>query len=170
MPYTNPWSNITPAGGDLAGQPGAQRVSAAIRRLKLDIQERMSSIVVDWFADPVTFLPLVSALAATKYFPNPGAEVVVKAVLALDTRADTDVNGRFTINLATLAEVWPISTDFKGCPVAAFWNNTTGEVCFVFQEFQTLTTISFRAGFEDGGFCANDSITGRIIFLFSATP
>jgi len=49
MAYTNtPWSNIIPAGGDPLNTADDQ-----IRQLRLDIQERMDDVVVDWTVDPV---------------------------------------------------------------------------------------------------------------------
>lgn len=48
MAYTNTWSNIIPA-----GSAAANTVDDQIRQLRLDIQERMDDIVIDWTADPV---------------------------------------------------------------------------------------------------------------------
>jgi hypothetical protein len=48
MPYSNAWTNNHPLGS--AAPSG---IDDAARRLRLDIQERMDSIVDDWTADPV---------------------------------------------------------------------------------------------------------------------
>ncbi len=48
MAYTNAWSNIVPAGSDALNTADDQ-----IRRLRLDVQERMDDVVADWTADPV---------------------------------------------------------------------------------------------------------------------
>ncbi|KKN23046.1 hypothetical protein LCGC14_0908890 [marine sediment metagenome] len=49
MAHTNAWSNVVPAGSDPLNTADDQ-----IRRLRLDIQERMDEVVDDWTADPVT--------------------------------------------------------------------------------------------------------------------
>lgn len=48
MAFTNPWSNIIPAGSDPANTADDE-----IRQLRFDIDERMDSIVGDWSADPL---------------------------------------------------------------------------------------------------------------------
>lgn len=49
MAYTNVWSDTIPLGTDLAST-----IDDSIRQLRLDIHDRMDSIVNDWTADPVT--------------------------------------------------------------------------------------------------------------------
>lgn len=51
MPFTNPWSNIIPAGSDPANTADDE-----LRQLRLDIDERMDTIVPDWSADPLFVL------------------------------------------------------------------------------------------------------------------
>lgn len=51
MAFTNPWSNIIPAGSDPANTADDE-----IRQLRLDIDERMDTIVADWSADPIVNL------------------------------------------------------------------------------------------------------------------
>jgi hypothetical protein len=51
MAFTNPWSNIIPAGGDPANTTDDE-----IRQLRVDIDERMDTIVGDWSADPIVTL------------------------------------------------------------------------------------------------------------------
>ncbi len=48
MAFTNPWSNIIPAGSDPANTADDE-----IRQLRFDIDERMDTIVPDWSADPL---------------------------------------------------------------------------------------------------------------------
>ncbi len=48
MAFTNPWSNIIPAGSDPANTADDE-----IRQLRLDVDERMDTIVGDWSADPL---------------------------------------------------------------------------------------------------------------------
>lgn len=48
MAYTNAWSNAVPAGSD-----AANTIDDQIRRLRLDIDERMTDLVDNWEADPV---------------------------------------------------------------------------------------------------------------------
>ena len=49
--YTNVWSDIQPSDTELANTLGAD-----LRKLRLDIRERMNALVVDWTADPVVTL------------------------------------------------------------------------------------------------------------------
>lgn len=51
MAFTNPWSNIIPAGSDPANTADDE-----IRQLRFDIDERMDTIVPDWSADPIVVL------------------------------------------------------------------------------------------------------------------
>jgi len=48
MTYTNAWSDTIPLGTDLANT-----IDDSIRQLRLDIHDRMNSIVQDWTADPI---------------------------------------------------------------------------------------------------------------------
>ena len=48
MPYTNTWVDNIPLGSALANT-----IDDQIRQLRLDIHERMDSVVIDWTADPV---------------------------------------------------------------------------------------------------------------------
>lgn len=54
MAFTNVWSNIIPAGSDPANTADDE-----IRQLRLDIDERMDSIVGDWSADPIVGLTTI---------------------------------------------------------------------------------------------------------------
>lgn len=60
MSYTNVWSDTIPLGTDLAST-----IDDSIRQLRLDIHDRMNSIVSDWTADPVVLQPNV-AIATTQ--------------------------------------------------------------------------------------------------------
>lgn len=46
--YTNPWTNTSPPGSQ-----AANTIDDEIRKLRLDIFQRMSDVVEDWTADPV---------------------------------------------------------------------------------------------------------------------
>ncbi len=48
MAYTNAWTNAVPAGSD-----AANTIDDQIRRLRLDINERMTDLVDNWDSDPV---------------------------------------------------------------------------------------------------------------------
>lgn len=52
MSYTNPWSDAIPLGSSLAST-----IDDSIRQLRLDIHDRMNSIVTDWTADPIVLQP-----------------------------------------------------------------------------------------------------------------
>lgn len=48
MPYTDAWTNTSPP-----GSAAASSIDDEFRKLRLQIDERMASLVVDWAADPV---------------------------------------------------------------------------------------------------------------------
>lgn len=54
MAFSNPWSNIIPAGSDPANTADDE-----IRQLRLDIDERMDQIVGAWSADPIVNLTTI---------------------------------------------------------------------------------------------------------------
>lgn len=56
MPYTNAWSDSIPTGAELA-----RNIDDQIRQLRLDVHERMDSLVADWTADPVVLSPTGSS-------------------------------------------------------------------------------------------------------------
>jgi hypothetical protein len=51
MAYSNAWSDVIPAGSELASH-----IDDQIRQLRLDLHERMNSLVVDWTTDPVVLI------------------------------------------------------------------------------------------------------------------
>lgn len=51
MAFSNPWSNIIPAGSDPANTADDE-----LRKLRLDVDERMDTLVGDWSADPIVVL------------------------------------------------------------------------------------------------------------------
>lgn len=51
MAFTNPWSDIIPAGSDPANTADDE-----LRQLRVDVHERMDTIVGDWTADPLFVL------------------------------------------------------------------------------------------------------------------
>lgn len=55
MPYSDAWLNTSPP-----GSTAANLIDDEFRKLRLQIDERMASLVVDWKADPV--VPLVSSV------------------------------------------------------------------------------------------------------------
>jgi hypothetical protein len=69
MAFTNPWSNIIPAGSDPANTADDE-----IRQLRLDIDERMDQIVPDWSADPLFVLTGIrKTIFWTDGIQDPGA-------------------------------------------------------------------------------------------------
>jgi hypothetical protein len=48
MAYTNVWTIVSPT-----GSTPAKQIDEEFRKFRLDVQERMNSIVTDWTADPV---------------------------------------------------------------------------------------------------------------------
>lgn len=62
MAYTNTWNNNSP--------PGTQAANTAddeLRKLRLDITERMNALVTDWLADPIVPLSSLSGAADGLY-------------------------------------------------------------------------------------------------------
>ena len=55
MPFTNAWSDVIPA-----GSAAANTIDDQIRQLRLDIHERMDSLIDDWTADPLVPLNAVA--------------------------------------------------------------------------------------------------------------
>lgn len=51
MSYSNAWSDTIPLGSELASH-----IDDQIRQLRLDIHERMNTLVTDWTADPVVLI------------------------------------------------------------------------------------------------------------------
>lgn len=62
MAFTNVWSNIIPAGSDPANTADDE-----IRQLRLDVDERMDTLVGDWSADPIVVL---TAIRKTKHWSD----------------------------------------------------------------------------------------------------
>jgi hypothetical protein len=62
MPYTRTWNDATPAGTRAANQ-----IDSAIQEFKVDVHERMDSLVVDWTDDPVVLKDENRGTVAEKY-------------------------------------------------------------------------------------------------------
>jgi hypothetical protein len=72
MAKTYPWSTIVPAGSEQASTADDH-----IRRLRLEIEERMNDIVEDWSADPVALKPFsVGGAAGGKLIVHSSAFIV----------------------------------------------------------------------------------------------
>jgi hypothetical protein len=71
MTKTYPWSTIVPAGSEQASTADDH-----IRRLRLEIEERMSDIVEDWSADPVELKLGFGALTDQKIMIHGGAFII----------------------------------------------------------------------------------------------
>lgn len=72
MPYTNPWSNIIPSGG-----AQASTIDDQIRQLRLDIQERMDTILDTggkWTDDPIA-LPAFSGQVNDRHIIIPAHSI-----------------------------------------------------------------------------------------------
>lgn len=83
MAYTNTWSVIIPAGTDPLNTADDQ-----IRQLRLDLQERMNDIVVDWTVDPVVLAADIEKITGT---PNV-ARVFTNAAFALPSGVATIID------------------------------------------------------------------------------
>src|SRR2546421_10389685 len=74
MAYTNAWSEITPAGTD-----AANTADDAIRRLRLDLRERMADLVVSWNADPIVAQAKILGNVVGKTLIIPGAAFITNS-------------------------------------------------------------------------------------------
>lgn len=102
MAYTNAWSVTVPAGSELANT-----IDDHLRRLRLDIEERMNDIVADWAADPVVLnastLPITQKGVQYDADASPGSRASsytnLAKSLALHFSGTTDANGVIVIDL-----------------------------------------------------------------------
>jgi hypothetical protein len=139
--YTNAWSNVVPAGSD-----PANTADDHMRRIRLDLFERLSDIVQDWTADPV-LLDLtkgnvinghrgwvsVVVLSTTTGTGSATAETTLKTVtlpgnsLGVGGGIRVEVYGRFTV-AASGVRVYRLYVggtllhSFASWPDGAFWN------------------------------------------------
>ncbi len=90
MAHTNAWSNVVPAGSDPLNTADDQ-----IRRLRLDIQERMDEVVDDWTADPV--VPKTTILVAHVY-EGAALSILTGVALTVNWFAETIDTGSFHDN------------------------------------------------------------------------
>ena len=97
MAYTNSWSNIVPAGSDALSTADDQ-----IRRLRLDVQERMDDVVADWTADPVVPGSDVSKITGTpdcaKVYANGNPTVLTGVARAIPFAGESFDPGGFHDN------------------------------------------------------------------------
>lgn len=71
MAYTNAWVTNVPAGGD-----PAKTADDHLRRLRLDLDERLSEIFVDFDADPVVLKDAILGKKTSKYLVVPHSAMV----------------------------------------------------------------------------------------------
>lgn len=171
MAYTNAWSVTVPAGSELAST-----IDDHLRRLRLDIQERMNDIVTDWTADPVVLsaiaMPVVQKSA---YYAIAGPVVSsyldVAKVLALEITGDTDVNGLITVDLDAIntpyesANYYQIA-NFMGVSVAHNSFETSREVK-VWQIDNIANTITLMVQDFDGVPAALNTVKVWLTMLFN---
>lgn len=83
MAYTNTWSNTSPT-----GSTPAKQIDNEFQKFRLDVQERMDSIVTDWTADPVVLKPENGGAVSGKSIHVPAWSFVSDNAL---THTDTGV-------------------------------------------------------------------------------
>ena len=91
MAYTNVWTAIAPTGA-----AAANTTDDEIRKLRLDIEERMGDVVVDWTTDPVVLgsgQPDVAVVYTNAAFALPSG-----ATTAIDFVAETLDTGNPTVD------------------------------------------------------------------------
>ena len=105
MAYTNAWSNIVPAGSDALNTADDQ-----IRRLRLDVQERMDDIVADWTTDPVVPGSDVSDLTGTpdcaKVYANANPTVLTGVAKTIPFVAESFDPGIFFVPPPTTVAIF----------------------------------------------------------------
>lgn len=171
MVYSNSWDDTHPPGSELA-----KNIDEAIRRLRLDIHERMDHVVADWEADPV--VPVGSgAIAKAKYADyNDGNSIGNKVVVAADIRAflsikvtaTTTASGQLNLDLDEIntetGENWQI-VDFAGYN----WIGLSGaadDATYATQD-NAQNTIRFIIKDFNGTAKTNATITGYLILFFT---
>lgn len=120
MPYTNPWVDNIPL-----GSAPANTIDEQLRRLRLDIHERMNNIVVDWETDPVVPLASVGMVqSGVGYddFESGGDKAqnyaAIVASLAINYRGNTTVGNVVVVNLNEINTLtgttnWQVSNIFN---------------------------------------------------------
>lgn len=168
MPYTNPWSDIIPAGTD-----PANTIDDQIRQLRLDIHDRMDHVVADWTDDPVVplsgsniYSALGAAYEAVNYLTIAFAiftsttGVIVFDLDDVNTLAGGGVD--WQVSNMTLLDM-PVSfvgiADIFGTPVPVAIKS------FVKDSVENTVTITFIRA-SDEGVLNTKSITGSITFGF----
>lgn len=158
MPYDNPWVNNTPLGSDLANT-----IDDQIRRLRLDIQQRMDDVVNNWFADPVV--------------PTGGTLVNVKGIIYNDTLSPGN-KVPFVTNPVALVSISYNGTTFGGLQINFNeLNTTTGENWQVNGGFNFISgtgvtpsngdTVNITVASSDG---INNTITFSARYTEGGTP
>jgi hypothetical protein len=73
MAYTNAWSNVIPAGTVMS-----DLIDDHIRQLRLDIAERMASLVEDWTTDPVEPKAIWKGTVVGKKLIIPASNIIME--------------------------------------------------------------------------------------------
>jgi len=91
MAFTNVWSNVIPAGSDPANTADDE-----LRQLRLDIDERMDTIVADWSADPLQPLTGIRKTAhwSDGNFDPLGSDTLTEGYLVFGTQLRPIVQGQ----------------------------------------------------------------------------
>lgn len=115
MAFTNPWSNIIPAGSDPANTADDE-----LRQLRLDINERMDELVEDWAADPLFVL---TGIRRTLYWTDGAFQIFGSG----STLTEGYSNSSLKMHPAQLADTieWIIRMDV---PVGATLQRMEGRV------------------------------------------
>lgn len=173
MAYTNVWTDNTPVGGD-----SSTNLAADLKRLKLDISERMNSIIPNWDnGDPLSVVPTASAIEFAKSYIYNGAlanpatlATIVRSCLIIDMEGLTDVLGRIFLNFQAgeFDEDWDLSAaSLIGIVASAWWNDDINDFCFPFVDFAiTATVITFSPKDQDGSNMVSANVRGRVLLFF----
>ena len=91
MPFTNAWSDVIPA-----GSAAANTIDDQIRQLRLDIHERMDSLISDWTADPL--IPLNTVAEAVRVSRAAAMNVTTSTTTFTAISWDTEAYDTVTIH------------------------------------------------------------------------
>lgn len=174
MPYTNPWTDNTPVGGD-----AASGLSSDLRRLKLDIAERMESIIPGWQTDdPVSLIPFGSSIEFAKSYVYDASlalpavsATIIRSCLILDVQGHTNIFGHIFIDFqpGEFDESWDLTpASLVGIVPMAWWNDDVNDFAYPFLEppFIAGNVITLTIKDHDGSIAGTDDVRGRLLLFF----
>lgn len=178
MPHTNSWSDNTPLGSD-----AADTMDNNMRRLRLDVAERMNDILGadNWRTqDPITLPGMITGLKfAKRYFYDdtqaPASKAQnpenLKAVVIFRFTGTTNSGSQIQIRFGALFETYDMaSLDTSSFVRGILQNTTVNDIVFLLSSAIVGDTITYMVKKSNGNVYSNDAVQGHIIFWASAKP